>query len=337
MSKVEIRQTGTSNVVVASEVASPFATVAVSAANSANAAWDSFRSVYYGAFATAPSADPLGNPISVGDLYFDTTISALMVWGGSAWQTYNPATISTAALTDWPAAVSVTELGYLDGVTGSIQAQIDNKAPASRTISTGAGLTGGGDLSADRNLAAVTLPQSDWTAGSSNVDAVVSPADISAAIVALGNFNLIETRIPAGGETALDFTNLGAYSVLLLTVNGLNYSTNGAHRVRVSTDNGATWLTTGYSGKASNSAGATAVVTDACKLVNSTRTTLEAGMILMVGFNSSIGTQLWGSLKGQEFSNYACPAGVNNAIRFYPSTAGVTFSAGGEVSLWGMK
>jgi hypothetical protein len=52
--------------------------------------------------------------------------------------------------------VTDTELGYLDGVTSAIQTQFDGKVPEARTISAGTGLTGGGDLSANRTLSVDT-------------------------------------------------------------------------------------------------------------------------------------------------------------------------------------
>ena len=52
--------------------------------------------------------------------------------------------------------VSATELSYVDGVTSSIQTQINtvntNKADKTTTITAGSGLTGGGDLSANRTI-----------------------------------------------------------------------------------------------------------------------------------------------------------------------------------------
>jgi hypothetical protein len=50
-------------------------------------------------------------------------------------------------------AASATELNYVDGVTSAIQTQLDGKIPGSRTVSAGTGLTGGGDLSANRTFA----------------------------------------------------------------------------------------------------------------------------------------------------------------------------------------
>lgn len=41
--------------------------------------------------------------------------------------------LAAGDITDWPAGVSVTELGYLDGVTSALQTQIDGKANTSHT------------------------------------------------------------------------------------------------------------------------------------------------------------------------------------------------------------
>jgi hypothetical protein len=53
-------------------------------------------------------------------------------------------------------SVSSTELGYVDGVTSSIQNQLDTltsaKALKTTTITAEGGLTGGGDLSANRTI-----------------------------------------------------------------------------------------------------------------------------------------------------------------------------------------
>jgi hypothetical protein len=50
------------------------------------------------------------------------------------------------------ATVTTTELNYLSGVTGAVQTQINGRAATSTLISAGDGLTGGGDLSANRTI-----------------------------------------------------------------------------------------------------------------------------------------------------------------------------------------
>lgn len=50
------------------------------------------------------------------------------------------------------ATLTTTELDYMDGVTSGVQAQLNAKVGTGVTISAGTGLTGGGDLSANRTL-----------------------------------------------------------------------------------------------------------------------------------------------------------------------------------------
>jgi len=99
-------------------------------------------------------------------LYWNTSANELYVWTGSAWTQAaftaagflsaannlsdldNAATARTnlgveigvdvqaydANLPTWPASVDATEVGYLDGVTSSIQTQIDAKAGTGKAI-----------------------------------------------------------------------------------------------------------------------------------------------------------------------------------------------------------
>jgi len=62
-------------------------------------------------------------------------------------------TASTAELNKMDGVTATkTELNYTDGVTSSIQTQLNGKAFASRTITTGGGLTGGGSLAGNRTI-----------------------------------------------------------------------------------------------------------------------------------------------------------------------------------------
>jgi hypothetical protein len=45
-----------------------------------------FRSIFYGALPTDPAADPLGNPSTTGDLYFNTSSNVMRVYNGVTWQ-----------------------------------------------------------------------------------------------------------------------------------------------------------------------------------------------------------------------------------------------------------
>jgi len=61
------------------------ATAAAGSATSAAASFNSFRTVYYGAFATDPATDPIGGARTAGDMYYNTTTPRLRVWSGTAW------------------------------------------------------------------------------------------------------------------------------------------------------------------------------------------------------------------------------------------------------------
>src|SRR6056297_362181 len=50
------------------------------------------------------------------------------------------------------ATASTAELNHVKGVTSAIQTQLDSKAAGARTITAGTGLTGGGNLTANRTI-----------------------------------------------------------------------------------------------------------------------------------------------------------------------------------------
>jgi hypothetical protein len=88
----------------ASEVAAEAAKVA------AEAALDEFTDIYLGAKASDPTTDNDGNALTAGDQYFNTTINALKIYNGSAWQ---------AAAIDSSGFVEVTG----DTMTGNLDVQ----------------------------------------------------------------------------------------------------------------------------------------------------------------------------------------------------------------------
>lgn len=51
--------------------------------------------------------------------------------------TYPPSSHATGSHSDWPATVSMVEVGYLDGVRSGIQAQLDSKASSSDSVTNG--------------------------------------------------------------------------------------------------------------------------------------------------------------------------------------------------------
>ena len=71
-----------------------------------------------------------------------------------SWKVGGTAVSASAAELNKMDGVTATtaELNYTDGVSSNIQTQLNAKAPTSRTISAGGGLTGGGSLAANRTI-----------------------------------------------------------------------------------------------------------------------------------------------------------------------------------------
>ena len=78
------------------------------------------RATSYGAYSSDPATDPLGNPPTVGDEYFNTTANLLKRWNGTTWQASD---INTANL----AAPSGSSLVGYD--TGTVQDVLDDAKP----------------------------------------------------------------------------------------------------------------------------------------------------------------------------------------------------------------
>jgi hypothetical protein len=81
-----------------------------------------------------------------GDTAIAPNLTALKIAG-----TVVTATAAELNILDGVTATTA-ELNYVDGVTSNVQTQLDTKAATATSISAGAGLTGGGDLSASRTL-----------------------------------------------------------------------------------------------------------------------------------------------------------------------------------------
>lgn len=81
---------------------------------------NTIRTTSYGAYASDPTTDPLGNPPTVGDEYFNTTANLLKRWNGTTWQASD---INTANL----AAPSGSSLVGYD--TGTVQDVLDTIRP----------------------------------------------------------------------------------------------------------------------------------------------------------------------------------------------------------------
>lgn len=79
------------------------------------------RATSYGAYASDPATDPLGNPPTEGDEYWNTTAKLLKRWNGTTWQASD---INTANL----AASSGSSLvGYMPAGTGAVPTAVEDQ------------------------------------------------------------------------------------------------------------------------------------------------------------------------------------------------------------------
>ena len=77
--------TSATNAATSATAASTSATSAASSAASALAAFDNFDDTYLGPKASDPTVDNDGDPLTGGDLYYNTTSNVMKVYTGSAW------------------------------------------------------------------------------------------------------------------------------------------------------------------------------------------------------------------------------------------------------------
>jgi hypothetical protein len=89
---------------------------ASASAASATASLNAFKGQYYGALSADPTLDPLGAAMTAGDIYFNTTTSALRVYSGAVW--FNSVqTVGTEQSTATSVAGTNTVTGTIVGVT----------------------------------------------------------------------------------------------------------------------------------------------------------------------------------------------------------------------------
>ena len=113
--------TSASNASTSATNASNSATSAASSAASALAAFDSFDDRYLGAKASDPSVDNDGDPLTAGDLYWNTTLSVMKVYTGTVWViAYVPGDAANISFTPYSTIAS-------SNVQGAIQELTDEK------------------------------------------------------------------------------------------------------------------------------------------------------------------------------------------------------------------
>lgn len=82
---------------------------------------NTIRTTSYGAYASDPDTDPLGNPPTIGDEYFNTTGNLLKRFNGATWQASDINTANLAA----PTGASL--VGYTPAGTGAVATTVQSK------------------------------------------------------------------------------------------------------------------------------------------------------------------------------------------------------------------
>jgi hypothetical protein len=132
-----------------------------------------------------------------------------------------------------PAAVSVTELGYIDGVTSAIQTQMDTKAATAATINPTI-VDAKGDL-----IAATAADTVSRLAVGAN-DTVLTADSTTAtglkwAAAAGGGMTLLSTTTLTGASTSVSITPTG-YNKIFIQVTGVTNGSNGNLFMGINTD-----------------------------------------------------------------------------------------------------
>jgi len=140
--------TSATNAATSAANAANSATSAATSAASALAAFDNFDDTYLGAKASNPTVDNDGDPLTGGDLYYNTTDNVMKVYTGSAWVTaYVPgdaANITSTATGDVSATNVQAAIAELDtekvprtGTTGSAKLPVGTSAQRDGTPAAG--------------------------------------------------------------------------------------------------------------------------------------------------------------------------------------------------------
>ena len=152
LTNADVVSTGLDKAATNADVLLTAADVISSAASAAAAAAsaDAFDDVYLGSKATDPTLDNDGDPLTAGDLYFNTTSNVLRVYNGSAWQDAAISSTGVVTLTGTQTLTNktltspkineavdltstATELNLLDGVVGLVQADFTKLADVDAT------------------------------------------------------------------------------------------------------------------------------------------------------------------------------------------------------------
>jgi hypothetical protein len=173
--------------------ASASASAAAASAASAATLLDNFDDVYLGSFATDPTLDNDGDPLTAGDLYFNTGSSTLQVYSGSAWQTAAISATGFVTLTGVETltnktltAPKIANAGFIADANGNEQIKFTTTASAVNELTVTNNTTGNN-------------PIISATGGDTNIGIVLTPKGTGEVVIATDDLNYAGTAVTATG------------------------------------------------------------------------------------------------------------------------------------------
>ena len=176
---------------------------AVAAAQAAEAAteflFNQFGDQYLGAHATDPTVDTSGNPLTDGDIYFNTTDSVLKFYTGTAWVA--PEAIATTAASEALASQVAAELAETNAATSegnaaTSEANASNSASAASTSETNAATSETNAANSEAATAA-DLVQTNLDTIATAADRIQTGLDAAATAADLVQTNLDQLAVAA--------------------------------------------------------------------------------------------------------------------------------------------
>jgi hypothetical protein len=173
--------------------ASASASAAAASAASAATLLDNFDDIYLGSFATDPTVDNDGDPLTAGDLYFNTGSSTLQVYSGSAWQTAAISSTGFVTLTGVETltnktltAPKIANAGFIADANGNEQIKFTTTASAVNELTVTNNATGNN-------------PIISATGGDTNIGIVLTPKGSGEVVIATDDLNYAGTAVTATG------------------------------------------------------------------------------------------------------------------------------------------
>ena len=175
---------------------------------------------YQGAWNATTNSPTLTSSVGTKGYYYvvsvagTTNLNGITDWQVGDWAVFNGSVWQKIDNTD-----AVTSVNGYTGTVVLTQTDISGTVPTSRTITAGTGLTGGGDLSANRTLAIATTGVSAATYGSASIVPVIA-VNTQGQITSATNTTIAIANTQVSGLGTMSTQNANAVVVTGGTING---------------------------------------------------------------------------------------------------------------------